>query len=256
MTSAARCRSSLDTTSTAITRSLPIRPSSRMGPQRPKAGITGNRAPETDRASDASAWPVETLLRPRLWLRHDVLRRRRTRLRRRLARRTQGAVSRRNQPRVRPRRMGAIGAWAWGLSRAMDYLQTDPGVAKSRVAVIGHSRLGKTALWAEPRTNDSRWSSPTIGVVPPRPGAGLVKRCGASIQVSPLVLRTVQGLQQHQRRRPCPWISMKSSPSARRVPCTSAAPSLGSVGGSRGISRTERRRTRVRPLRTSRDGRG
>lgn len=118
-------------------------------PNSAKTGVTNHTAGEASRGSDAAAWPVERILErgyalatvyygdlepdhPNGW--KDGIR---------------GTLARGGTNHVfGPEEWGAIGAWAWGLSRVMDYLETDSAVDGKRVAVMGHSRLGKTALWA------------------------------------------------------------------------------------------------------------
>ncbi len=42
---------------------------------------------------------------------------------------------------------GTLTAWAWAASRVMDYFETEPMIDEKKVAVVGHSRGGKTSLW-------------------------------------------------------------------------------------------------------------
>jgi hypothetical protein len=63
----------------------------------------------------------------------------------------QGAIgvtlaSKREKP--APDKWGTISAWAWGVSRIVDYLGADASVDAKQIVLFGHSRLGKTALWA------------------------------------------------------------------------------------------------------------
>jgi hypothetical protein len=113
----------------------------------PSIGIINNQVTEQSRASDSQSWPVEEIIKAGYGLvtvyygdidpdKNDF------------SDGIEPFFYQDGQSNPRINEWGSIAAWAWGLSRVMDYLEKEPLVDSKKVAVLGHSRLGKTVLWA------------------------------------------------------------------------------------------------------------
>ncbi len=110
-------------------------------------GCTNNAATEAARGSQAADWPLAEIVRRgyavAAFYSGDV-----DPDRKEVSDGIYAWLARGDQARNNPTNRGTIAAWAWGFHRCVDYLVTEPGVDAHRIAALGHSRNGKTALLA------------------------------------------------------------------------------------------------------------
>lgn len=117
-------------------------------------GVLNNRATDDSRGSQASQWPVNEIISRGYGvatiyygdLEPDHAEGWKEGIRTRLSR----ALD------IRPEEWSAMGAWAWGLNTGVDYLEKENTVDADNIILLGHSRLGKAALWAA--ATDTRYA--------------------------------------------------------------------------------------------------